>query len=69
MPRGRIRKSEEGRVDRLSAYQRGMSDFKEGRLPLAPAESGSQANDYYEGYEMNQNDESYPNLGRWGRGN
>lgn len=69
MPRGRIRKSDEGRVDRLSAYQRGMRDFNEGRLPLPSTKSNSELNDYYEGYEVNQKDNTYPDLGRWGRGN
>lgn len=72
MPRGRRRGNNEGKVDRETFYQRGSRDYTEGRLPLLPEDASTTAHkdDYYEGYEVNQDSTSeYPGLGRWGRGN
>lgn len=79
MPRGRRRGNNEGKVDKETFFNQGketffgqgVRDYQAGRLPLVPegATTASHHNDYYEGYEMDQDTtNTYPNKGNWGSG-
>ncbi len=71
MPRGRRRNNNEGKVDKETFFGQGVRDYQAGRLPLMPegATTSSNQNDYYEGYEMDQDTtNTYPNKGNWGTG-
>lgn len=69
MARGKHRPNGAGRVDR-NAFAMGREAFQKGKLPLPPeGASEGELNDFYEGYEMYQTGNAYPDLGRWGRGN